>query len=75
MKTRIITKKAECNKNWYFPQYYTKEYFFGLIGGWKYFIEDKGIDTLGFHYGYGEVQFYYKKDALKFIKNENSKQY
>ena len=49
MKTRILKKRAECNKFWYFPQYYTKEYLFGLIGGWKYFIEDKAMERIKNH--------------------------
>ena len=73
MKTRIETRLAESNKEWYFPQYYVKHYFFGLFGVWKDFIEDKGVDPLGFPYSDGSVQFYKKEDAIKFLKNINYK--
>jgi len=73
MKIRIITKIAECGNAWYFPQYYTKKYFFGFFGGWKDFIEDKGVDPLGFAYSDGSVQFYKKKDCINFLNRLNYK--
>jgi len=73
MKTRIESRIAEGGNEWYFPQYYIKPFLFGLFGGWKDFIEDKGVDPLGFTYPDGIVQFYYKKDAIKFLENMNYK--
>lgn len=70
MKTRIQTRIADAGNVWYFPQYYIKPYFFGLFGGWKDFIEDGGCDTLGFSYGFNSVQFYFKKDAIKFLNKK-----
>jgi len=73
MKTRIETRIAEGGNVWYFPQYYIKSFFFGLFGGWKDFIEDKGIDPLGFAYTDGSVQFYCKEDAIKFLESKEYK--
>jgi hypothetical protein len=73
MKTRIETRIAEGGNIWYFPQYYTKPYFFRLFGGWKDFIEDKGIDPLGFAYPDGSVQFYCQEDAIDFLKSKEYK--
>jgi hypothetical protein len=73
MKTRIEARIAEGGNIWYFPQIYYKPFLFGLFGGWEDFIEDKGVDPLGFPYPDGSVQFYNKEDAIKFLKNKEFK--
>jgi hypothetical protein len=69
MKYRIVKKLADFGDFWYFPQYYVKPLFFGLIGNnWKFFREWQGCDPLGFDYGNGDVHFKNLSDAKLFIK-------
>lgn len=73
MKNRVEARIAEGGNIWFFPQYYIKPYFFGLYGGWLDFIEDKGVDPLGFCYPYGSVQFSNKEGAIEFLKTKDFK--
>jgi len=70
MKIRIKAIISEGGNIWYFPQVYYKPFLFGLFGGWKDFIEEKGVDPLGFPYPDGSVKFFHKKDVIKFLKNK-----
>lgn len=66
MKYRIEIKNEGYLGKRYYPQYYTKEWFFGLFGGWKYwrYLE---VDVLGFA-SECDVSFGSMEDAKEYLK-------
>ncbi|NRB62866.1 MAG: hypothetical protein HRU40_07535 [Saprospiraceae bacterium] len=66
MKYRVEIKNECYLGKRYYPQYYTKEWFFGLFGGRKYWRELE-LDLLGFS-SERNVSFGSMEDAKKYLK-------